>query len=101
MPGQGKTSSMALNSSVTVEASSDESARLAGHPVLAYLVVAIIGLAILSSLTIALGWVLETYVLPDRGIGHADEHVNVWLARHRTPTRNDVSFWLSGIGDVY
>src|SRR6185503_7849789 len=28
------------------------------------------------------------------------EHVNVWFAQHRDGTRNDVSFWLSGIGDV-
>jgi undecaprenyl-diphosphatase len=59
------------------------------------------GLTILAALTIALGWVLETYVLPDRGIGHVDERVNVWLSHHRNPTRNDISFWVSGIGDVY
>jgi undecaprenyl-diphosphatase len=40
-------------------------------------------------------------VLPDHGIGHADEHVNAWLAHHRTPARNDISYWLSGVGDVY
>ena len=60
-----------------------------------------VGFAVLAALAIARGWVLKTYVLPDHGIGHADEHVNVWLAQHRTPTRNDLSYWLSGIGDVY
>jgi undecaprenyl-diphosphatase len=26
--------------------------------------------------------------------------VNVWLSHHRTPTRNDASFWMSMIGDI-
>lgn len=92
---------MVGNSAVTLDRSRDRSVRFAGHPVVAYLVVVVIGLAILAAMATALGWALETYVLPDHGIGHADEHVNVWLSRHRTPDRNDVSFWLSGIGDVY
>src|SRR6476646_12266871 len=75
--------------------------RMAGHPVVAFVVVAVAGFALLAALTVLAGWLLKTYVLPDHGIGHADEHVNVWLAAHRTPTRNDVSFWLSGIGDVF
>jgi membrane-associated phospholipid phosphatase len=75
--------------------------RFAGRPVVAFLVVAVAGFAILAGLAVAAGWVLQTYVLPDHGIGHADEHVNVWLSHHRTGTRNDVSYWLSGIGDVY
>ena len=72
-----------------------------GHPVVAFVVVALVGFLLLAALTVLAGWLLKTYVLPDHGIGHADEHVNVWLAAHRTPTRNDVSFWLSGIGDVF
>jgi membrane-associated phospholipid phosphatase len=76
-------------------------ARLRGRPVIAFLTVALAGLAILAGLAVAAGWALETYVLPDHGIGHADEHVNVWLSHHRTATRNDISYWLSGIGDVY
>jgi undecaprenyl-diphosphatase len=72
-----------------------------GHPAVAFLVVALVGFAVLAALAVVAGWVLKTYVLPDRGIGHADEHVNVWLSHHRTGTRNNVSFWLSGIGDVY
>ena len=75
--------------------------RFAGRPIVAYLVTLVVGFAVLAGLAITLGWVLKTYVLPDHGIGHADEHVNVWLAEHRSPSRNDVSFWLSGIGDVY
>lgn len=63
--------------------------------------VVLIGFALLAAAAIALGWALETYVLPDHGVGHADEHVNVWLSQHRTQTRNDVSYWLSGLGDIY
>jgi membrane-associated phospholipid phosphatase len=75
--------------------------RLAGRPVVAFLAVALAGLVLLAALAALGGWALQTSVLPDRGIGHADEHVNVWLSHHRTPTRNDISFWLSGVGDVY
>jgi len=73
---------------------------MAGHPVVAFVVVSVVGFALLAALTVLTGWLLKTYVLPDHGIGHADEHVNVWLAARRTATWNDVSFWLSGIGDV-
>ena len=81
--------------------SSGARTRLAGHPIVAYLLVVLLGIAVLAALAIALGWILKTSVLPDHGIGHADEHVNVVLSHHRTPQRNDVSFWISGIGDVY
>jgi undecaprenyl-diphosphatase len=74
--------------------------RMAGHPVIAFIVVTLIGFAVLASLTVLAGWLLKTYALPEHGFGHADEHVNVWLAHHRTALRTDVSFWLSGIGDV-
>src|SRR6478752_8867882 len=74
--------------------------RMAGHPVVAFVVVAVVGFVLLAALTVLAGWLLKTYVLPDHGIGHADEHVNVWLSHHRTGERNDASFWMSGIGDV-
>jgi undecaprenyl-diphosphatase len=75
--------------------------RMASHPVIAFIVVTVVGFAILAGLTVLAGWLLKTYALPEHGFGHADEHVNVWLAQHRTPSRTDLSFWLSGIGDVY
>jgi membrane-associated phospholipid phosphatase len=75
--------------------------RMRGHPVVAFVVVVLAGFAVTAALTVLVGWLLKSYVLPDHGIGHADEHVNVWLAARRTPTRNDASFWLSGIGDVF
>jgi undecaprenyl-diphosphatase len=74
---------------------------LAGHPVVAFVAVALAGFVALAAAAVLAGWLLETYLLPDHGIGHADEHVNVWLAHHRTTSRNDVSYWTSGIGDVY
>jgi undecaprenyl-diphosphatase len=74
---------------------------MSGHPARAFLAATLIGFVLLAVLAVAAGWLLKTYVLPDHGIGHADEQVNVWLAHHRTTTRNNVSFWLSGIGDVY
>jgi undecaprenyl-diphosphatase len=74
---------------------------MAGHPVRAFVIVALVGFAVLAAVAVAAGWALQHYVLPDHGIGRRDEHVNVWLADHRTALRTDVSFWLSGIGDVY
>jgi len=63
-----------------------------GILVVAFVVVAVVGFVLLAALTVLAGWLLKTYVLPDHGIGHADEHVNVWLAARRTATWNDVSF---------
>ena len=74
--------------------------RFAGRPVVAFIVAALAGFVILAALAILVGWVLQHYVLPDHGIGHADEHVNVWLSHHRTGARNDASFWMSGVGDI-
>jgi membrane-associated phospholipid phosphatase len=74
---------------------------MAGHPVRAFLVVTVAGFALLAAATVLVGWALQTYALPEHGFGHRDEHVNVWLADHRTSLRTDISFWLSGIGDVY
>jgi membrane-associated phospholipid phosphatase len=74
--------------------------RFAGRPIVAFIVAALVGFVILAAIAIVAGWALKTYVLPDHGIGHSDEHVNVWLSHHRTPGRNDASFWMSGIGDI-
>jgi membrane-associated phospholipid phosphatase len=74
--------------------------RFAGRPVVAFIVAALAGFVVLAGVAIVAGWALQTYVLPDHGIGHSDEHVNVWLSHHRTGARNDASFWMSGIGDI-
>jgi membrane-associated phospholipid phosphatase len=75
--------------------------HMAGHPVRAFVVSTVAGFALLAAATLLVGWALQTYALPEHGFGHRDEHVNVWLADHRTSLRTDISFWLSGIGDVY
>ena len=74
---------------------------MAGHPVRAYLLVTLVGFALLAAAAVAAGWALQHYALPENNFGHRDEHVNVWLADHRTALRTDISFWLSAIGDVY
>jgi undecaprenyl-diphosphatase len=74
---------------------------MAGHPVRAFVIVAVAGLVVLAALAVAAGWALQHYVLPEHGLGKRDERVDVWLADHRTALRTDISFWLSGIGDVY
>jgi membrane-associated phospholipid phosphatase len=74
--------------------------RFAGRPVVAFIVAAVAGFIVLAAVAILAGWVLKTYVLPDHGIGHSDEHVNVWLSHHRTGARNDASLWMSMIGDI-
>ncbi|MGH3075152.1 MAG: phosphatase PAP2 family protein, partial [Gaiellales bacterium] len=74
---------------------------MAGHPVRAFIVVTIIGFALLAGAAVLAGWALQTYALPEHGFGRRDERVVVWLADHRTALRTDASFWLSGIGDVY
>jgi undecaprenyl-diphosphatase len=76
-------------------------ARFDGDPVWAFVVVTLVGFVILAALTVLVGWLLKTYALHEHGLGHADEHVNVVLSHHRTPSRNDISYWLSAIGDVY
>jgi undecaprenyl-diphosphatase len=74
---------------------------MSGHPVPAFVAVTLVGFALLAGCAVLAGWLLQTYALPEDGFGHADEHVNVVLAHHRTGLGNEVSFWLSGIGDVY
>lgn len=75
--------------------------RLDGHPVVAFLLVTFVGFVLLAATSVAVGWLLKTYVLPSEGIGRADERVNIWLAAHRSPGLTTTSAILSGIGDVY
>jgi undecaprenyl-diphosphatase len=72
-----------------------------GHPIRTFLVVSVIGFLLVAGATLLLGWALQTYALHQHGLGRADERANVWLAAHRTGARNSLSYWLSGIGDVY
>jgi membrane-associated phospholipid phosphatase len=74
---------------------------MSDHRPLTVFIAAILGgLVLLAGLSIAAGLALQHLVLPNDGIGHADEHADVWLAAHRTGTLNSVSYYASGLGDV-
>jgi membrane-associated phospholipid phosphatase len=76
-------------------------ARLRGHsPVSVYALLLVLGWTVVAAITVALGFLLVDVLVPVHTIGHDDEAVNTWLASHRTPTRNDLSYIGSSIGDV-
>ena len=50
------------------------------HPIWASIVAIVGRLRALAAADVLAGWLLKTYALPEHGLGHADEHVNVWLA---------------------
>jgi membrane-associated phospholipid phosphatase len=74
--------------------------HFAGRPVVAFIFTALVGFALVAALAVLAGWLLITYALPAYGIGRRDEHVNVWLAAHRSGLRTEVSLWLSRVGDI-
>jgi undecaprenyl-diphosphatase len=75
--------------------------RFAGRsPILLFILTTLAGYLILAALMIGLGFLLVDVVLPVHAIGHDDEAVNTWLASHRSPARNDVSFVGTMIGDI-
>ena len=100
VPADGRADGPAILAPRTRGITTRAGERMAGHPVIAFIAVTLAGFVLLAAAAVVAGWLLKTFVLPERGIGHADEHVNVWLAAHRTGGRTDLSFWLSGIGDV-
>jgi membrane-associated phospholipid phosphatase len=75
---------------------------LAGHhPVTVYLGMLIACYLVLVPLMSLLGLTLLHVLLPWQGLGHDDEHVNVWLAAHRSGFDNTGSEVVSGIADIY
>jgi undecaprenyl-diphosphatase len=75
--------------------------RFAGRsPILLFCLTTLAGYAILAALMIGLGFLLVDVVLPVHVIGHDDEAVNTWLASHRSPSRDDVSYVGTAIGDI-
>jgi membrane-associated phospholipid phosphatase len=48
-------------------------------------------LALISAVSIALGFLVTRVILHIGGVAAWDEHVNVWLAAHRTPFRTHMS----------
>jgi membrane-associated phospholipid phosphatase len=75
--------------------------RFAGRsPILLFCLTTLAGYLILAALMIGVGFLLVDVVLPVHTIGHDDEAVNTWLASHRSPSRDNVSFVGTMIGDI-
>jgi len=62
-----------------------------GHPVVMFFAGMLASLAVISALSIALGFLVTRLILHIGGVAGWDEHVNVWLAAHRTPFRTHLS----------
>ena len=73
----------------------------AHHPALVFVTVALAGLVVLATAAIALGLLLMDVLLGVHGLGHADNHVDVVLAHHRSGLLNTASYVMSGIADVF
>jgi membrane-associated phospholipid phosphatase len=66
-------------------------ARAGNHPVVAFLAAMLASVALISVLSIALGLLVTRVILHVGGVAGWDEHVNTWLAAHRTPFRTHLS----------
>src|SRR5437867_4155746 len=62
-----------------------------GHPVVVFFAAMLASLALISTLSIALGLLVTRVILHVGGVAGWDEHVNTWLAAHRTPFRTHLS----------
>jgi membrane-associated phospholipid phosphatase len=62
-----------------------------GHAVVVFVVAMLTSLAMISALSIALGFLVTRLILHVGGVAGWDEHVNAWLAAHRTPFRTHLS----------
>lgn len=76
--------------------SGDRAERLAGsldrlHPIAVFVVVMLAGLAVIAAISIGLGFFVTRVLEQISSIGTPDEHVNTWLAAHRTPDRTHAS----------
>jgi membrane-associated phospholipid phosphatase len=61
------------------------------HPAIVFAVVMLAGLAAVAVLSIGLGFFTTRVLEQTWGIGATDEHVNTWLAAHRTSARTEAS----------
>jgi membrane-associated phospholipid phosphatase len=66
-------------------------ARFGGHPVQVFIGAMLVALAAISAVSIALGLLVTHEILHVGGVSSWDEHVNAWLAAHRTPFRTHLS----------
>ena len=69
-------------------------------PPRAFLATALIGYLVLAAVAIGIGFLLVDVLLPIHAIGHTDESVNAWFARHRSGTLNSITFAGSSSGDI-
>ena len=69
------------------------------HPAWVFAAVVTLGFVALAGLTIAVGQVLVGALLPPSGRS-AEDHINTWLAAHRTSTLDAASAVGSAIGDA-
>jgi membrane-associated phospholipid phosphatase len=63
-----------------------------GHPVRAFLAAAIGGYLLLVALMVSLGFLLTRVLLDIGGLSAWDDHLNEWMADHRTPFLVDLSW---------
>jgi undecaprenyl-diphosphatase len=70
------------------------------RPVVAFVAALLSGFVVLAAVVFGFGLLLVHVLLPFHGFGGADEHVNTWLASHRTPGLDDASYIGSSIGDI-
>jgi undecaprenyl-diphosphatase len=61
------------------------------HPAAVFVVAMLAGLALIAVLSIGLGFFVTRVLEHVSSIGARDEHVNTWLAAHRTDSRTDAS----------
>jgi undecaprenyl-diphosphatase len=62
-----------------------------GHPVAVFIAAMLASLALISTVSILLGLLVTRVILHIGGVAGWDEHVNTWLAAHRTPFRTHLS----------
>jgi membrane-associated phospholipid phosphatase len=61
------------------------------HPAAVFVVVMLAGLAVIAAISIGLGFFVTRVLEHVSAIAKPDEHVNTWLAAHRTPGRTHAS----------
>ncbi len=73
----------------------------AHHPAPVFAAVVLCGFLVVATATVGLGFLLVRGILSIGAIAHADEHVNIWLAAHRTSELTQASSVGSEIGSGF
>ena len=71
------------------------------HPAPVFAVLVLCGFLVVAAATVGLGFLLVDGILSIGAIAHADEHVNTWLAAHRTSGLTQASSVGSEIGSGF